>query len=199
VPGHRCFTNLYVAQSLGRGYPQGMKIVVDGIPAGGRQVDVGLRDAWANEAATEALDGPVQRLVGRIQLDRASQKGVVLVDVDVEATSSTPCDRCGEPCERVAHPVCRLLYGPEEKGSAAYDGGEIELQAEDLELGWYARGELDLGSVLREALALELSPRTVCADSAACDRRTDALLSATRSADGPFTGLGGWKPRTGQG
>jgi uncharacterized metal-binding protein YceD (DUF177 family) len=176
-----------------------MKILVDGIPAGGRQVTLGPKDDWAVEAATEALDGRPVRLTGRVEVTRASQKGVVLVDVDVDAVTAAPCDRCGEPCERGSHPVVRLLYAPEEKGSAAYDGGEIELEADDLEVGWYRQGELDLGDVLREALALELPARTVCADSAGCDSRTDALLSATRPAVGPFAGLGGWKPRSGEG
>ncbi len=160
---------------------------------------LGLRDEWSREAAAEALDGAPTRLAGTISIDRASQKGVLLVDVDVEAATLVACDRCGEQVERVAHPESRLLYGPEEKGSEAYDGGEIELEAEDLDQGWYARGELDLGDVLREALALALPTRTVCADPVGCDSRTDALLSATRPTDGPFTGLGGWKPRSGQG
>ena len=176
-----------------------MKILVDGIPAGGRQVSVRLRDEWAAEAAKEALDGPVSGLTGDIEVTRASQKGVVLVDVNVSATATAACDRCGEPCERIASPVIRLLYAPEEKGSAAYDGGEIELEADDLEVGWYRGGELDLGDVLREALALELPSRTVCADSVGCDSRTDALLSATRPAGGPFARLGGWKPQSSEG
>lgn len=176
-----------------------MKILVDGLPSGGRQVELGPRDEWAVAAATEALDGAPVRLVGRIDVTRASQKGVVQVDVDVDAATAAVCDRCGDPCERGSHPVVRLLYAPEEKGSAAYDGGEIELEAADLDVGWYVDGHLDLGDVLREALALELPTRTVCADSAGCDSRTDALLSATRPASGPFAGLGGWKPRSGEG
>lgn len=176
-----------------------MKLLVEGIPSGGRQIEAGLRDDWAASAAAEALDGAPTGLVARLDVRRAGQKGVVHVDLDAEATTEATCDRCGEPAPRRSHAVLQLLYAPEEKGSAAYDGGEIELEAEDLDLGWYRDGEIDLGDVLREALALELPPRTVCADSAACDRRTDALLSATRPAGGPFAGLEGWKPRTGEG
>ncbi len=174
-----------------------MKLLVEGIPSAGRQLDLGLRDDWAAAAAAEAMDGPPSHLSGRVTVERAGQKGVVHVDLALEARTPSVCDRCGEPADRVSKPALRLLYAPEERGTEAYDGGEIELQAEDLDLGWYRDGELDLADVVREALALELPARTVCADSAACDKRTDQLLSATRPAGGPFAGLGAWKPRPG--
>jgi uncharacterized metal-binding protein YceD (DUF177 family) len=175
-----------------------MKIVVEGIPSTGREVPVGLREEWARVAAAEAIDGPPSTLAGRIIVTKASAKGVVHVDLDVNARTTTVCDRCGEATERGAHPKVRLLYAPEEKGTEAYDGGELELEADDLDLGWYADGHLDLSDVLREALALALPTRTLCADSAECDRRTDLLLSTTRSTGGPFAALGGWKPPKGE-
>ncbi len=176
-----------------------MKILVEGIPAAGREIAFGLGDAWAMDAATVALDAAPERLTGKFELRRASTKGVVVVDVKAEAGAGSTCDRCGEPVDRAAVVDVRLLYAPEEKGSAAYDGGELELEAEDLDLGWYREGELDLGDVLREALTLALPTRTTCADVPGCDKRTDALLGATRASSDPFAALRGWKPGSGEG
>lgn len=196
-----------------------MKILVDGIPAAGREVTFGLGDAWAVAAAELALDRAPARLAGTVHLKRASAKGqVVVVDVSAQAGAPTECDRCGEPCELAVSVDARLLFAPEEVGGAAYDGldarsdlesggrsgdraaraadlaesgshPEIELAEDDLDVGWYRGGELDLQEVIGEALALETPPRVVCADVAECDKRTDALLAAARVADGPFAAL----------
>lgn len=168
-----------------------MRIAVEGIPAAGRDVAFGLRDSWATEAATTSLDRSPDRLEGTISLRRASARNVIQVDVKADAGGAATCDRCGEPCELAVAVDTRLLFAPEEAGTAAYDGNlELELQAEDLDLGWYTDGEIDLADVLREALALALPTRVVCADVAGCDKRTDTLLSAAR-APGPFTVLEG--------
>ncbi|MCB9689111.1 MAG: DUF177 domain-containing protein [Alphaproteobacteria bacterium] len=176
-----------------------MKILVEGIPSAGREIDVGLGDPWAVEAAAVALDGPPSALRGQIGVRRATTKGVVLVDVSVTASARATCDRCGEPCLRTTTADSHLLYAPEEKGTEAYDGGEVELEAEDLDLGWYTDGEIILDDVLREALTLALPSRTTCADTQECDKRTDALLDAARGSSDPFAALRGWKPRTGEG
>jgi uncharacterized metal-binding protein YceD (DUF177 family) len=170
-----------------------VKILVEGIPSAGLEVSLGLADKrpdWVTQAATAALDTAPTRLSGRIELEKASEKGVVVVKIDAEAARPAVCDRCAEPFELVVNVDSRLLYGPEERGTEAYDGtGELELGADDLELGWYRAGELDLEDVLREALALALPTRITCTDTEGCDRRTDALLAATRTADGPFAVL----------
>ena len=173
-----------------------MKILVEGIPSAGVEVTFGLGDkkSWAIDAATTALDRAPTRLAGKIELNKASDKGVVMVTIRAQAAGDATCDRCAEPCELVVEADGRLLYGPEERGSEAYDGGELELEADELELGWYSRGELSLEDVLREALALALPARVTCTDTVECDKRTDALLAAPRAADGPFAVLARLKP-----
>jgi uncharacterized metal-binding protein YceD (DUF177 family) len=196
-----------------------MKVLVDGIPAAGREVRFGPNDAWAVEAATRSLDRAPARLDGTIKLKRAASRGdqlghVVIVDVAAEAGAETTCDRCGEPCELAVKVDGRLLFAPEESGGAAYDGldaradlfgsaegaakapeavtsgrTEVELGADDLDVGWYSDGAIDLEAVLGEALALETPPRVVCADVGECDKRTDALLATARVVDGPFAAL----------
>jgi uncharacterized metal-binding protein YceD (DUF177 family) len=194
-----------------------VKIAVDGLPATGRVVAFGLGDPWAVEAATVSLDRPPERLAGSVSLKRASQSGVVVVDVVAQAAAPASCDRCGEPCELRVEVDTRLLFAPEQGAGAAFDGiaiddptgrdidvvvpgpvqrdGEgIELRAEQLDVGWYKHGEIVLPDVLCEALSLEAPTRIVCADVPACDRRTDALLAARPTMGGPFAALAGFRP-----
>jgi uncharacterized metal-binding protein YceD (DUF177 family) len=190
-----------------------VKIVVESIPAAGRQVTFDRSVEWAAGAATTSLDHPPTRLNGSFFLKRAKQ-GVVVVDLRASAEAPTACDRCGEECVLSVEVDARLLYSPEESGGAEYDGltldsnrsevlpsqEAIELEEQDLEVGWYRNGEVVLGDVLCEALALATPPRIVCADTAECDRRTDALLAATQVATGgPFAALGALKRPAGRG
>jgi uncharacterized metal-binding protein YceD (DUF177 family) len=190
-----------------------LKVVVESIPAAGRQVSFDRSVEWAASAATTSLDHAPTRLAGSFQLKRA-KTGVVVVDLRASAEAPTTCDRCGEECVLAVEVDTRLLYAPEESGGADYDGlsldgtrGEqpastegIELEERDLDVGWYRNGEVVLSDVLCEALALATPPRIVCADTAECDRRTDALLAATQVATGgPFAALGALKRPAGRG
>src|SRR5262245_31398747 len=99
----------------------GMRILVDGIPATGREVLLdGAR--WATAAAAGSLERPPTTLTGVIHLKRAANRGAVVVDVRAHATADAVCDRCGEPCTLDVQVDTRLLYAPEEVGGAAYDG-----------------------------------------------------------------------------
>lgn len=162
-----------------------MRIVVAGIPATGKVVEFGLRDDWAREAAEVALDGPPEVLEGELTLQRASDDGLVTVTGEARASRPATCDRCGEATDREVDIDVSLLYAPTTRGRNAdpFDGGEIELAAEDLDLGWYQGGSLQLRDVLQEALSLEVSPRIRCADVAECDKRTDALLAGATSGE----------------
>ncbi len=156
-----------------------MRIPVEGIPAAGREVDFALGDRWAATAAQQSLDRPAEQLSGSLRLELASKRaGLVRVEGTVKVQAPAACDRCGEDCALDLSERFRLLYAPEESGGDAFDGGEIELEVDELDLGWYREGHIDLAAVLREALALSLPARIVCADQAECDKRTHDLLAA---------------------
>lgn len=161
-----------------------MRIPVEGIPATGREIGFGLREGWALDAAGRSLDHTPTTLDGTFELHRANKRGLVRIDVKVRAGAPVGCDRCGEAVDLVVDEELTLLYAPEEQGGASYDGGELELQADDLDIGWYAEGQIDLADVLREAVALSLPTRVTCADIPSCDRRTDALLAAPAASAG---------------
>jgi uncharacterized metal-binding protein YceD (DUF177 family) len=133
------------------------------------------------------------RLDGLITLQRATGKGVIRVSVRATAAAESSCDRCGEGCTLTAEVDTVLLYAPTESEGRAFETNEIELDAGDLDVGWYSDAHIDLAEILQEALALALPPRVVCAEVAACDERTDALL-APPPPESPFSALLGLFP-----
>lgn len=172
-----------------------MRIAVDEIPASGRVVAFAQHDSWAVGAAAASLDRDVESLVGELTLQRASQKGVVRVDVRCNVAVEAVCDRCANACRLELEVECALLYAPEESDGDAFDGGEIELESDDLDVGWYSDRRIEAGDVLREAIALALPGRVVCADVAECDKRTAELLSSTQEGAAkasPFASIGEW-------
>ena len=162
-----------------------MRVPVNGLPAAGKLIAFDRHAEWARAAASLALDGEVERLEGELTLVPASDRGLVSVSGVLFAERSASCDRCGEPCTHGARVEVQLLYAPEARDDESFDGGEIELAAEDLDLGWYADGALDLASVLGEALALEVPSRIRCANGEECDKRTAALLAAAGRSGNP--------------
>jgi len=162
-----------------------VRIPVEGIPDAGRRVDFSLHTEWAEQAATESLDGRPDSLTGHLLLTIASKRqGLVRIDTTFDAASATACDRCTEPCELHLNETMSLLYAPEEAGGDAFDGGELTLDADDLDIGWYRDGHIVAPDVLREALTLALPTRIVCTDTAECDKRTEALLAAQAAGVG---------------
>ncbi|NCG17835.1 MAG: hypothetical protein GWP91_02340 [Rhodobacterales bacterium] len=87
-------------------------------------------------------------------------------------TAPATCDRCGQLTERNVEVDIDLTYLPHLDEREA----ELELGADDMDIGWYRDGALQLADVVREALALELPSRTVCIDTEGCNARTEALL-----------------------
>ncbi len=161
-----------------------MRIAVDGIPAAGLELSFGLHDSWASEAASLALDGEPAVLEGRAHVHRASKRGVVRVDLVTSCRSERPCDRCGDGAALMVRADESMIYSPRELGDQGLVG-EIELDADQLDLGWYEQGALELADVLREALTLACPARVVCTDVRGCDRRTKALLAASGADDEP--------------
>lgn len=159
-----------------------MRIAVDTIPRTGRQVSLDLQTDWVREAASAALDAGPTSLAGRAELTPPGRDGRVTVSVGVQLAADVPCGRCGEPFRFELATEASLDYVPV-PGSP--EEGEVELEETELDVGWYTGGELDMGDVLREVIALAVPPRYTCADRSACDRRTEALLAQAREGEAP--------------
>ena len=148
-----------------------MRIDVAGIPDPGLQIDVDLGAEWVREAGHAVLEASPTRLAGQLDVRRGGGKRVV-VRSRLEAAAPAVCDRCGDPTELVVRAQSELSYLPHRDEPHA----ELELGVDDLDVGWYRQGQLQVADVLREALALALPSRVTCSDSAGCDARTQALL-----------------------
>jgi len=157
-----------------------MQINVDLLAVTGRQVDADDATPWAAEAARDALEGDVVTLSA--SLDIAQPKADRHVDIRIEATAtvSRHCDRCRESIVLSVSTSRQLGYLP----AGGTGGDEVDLEAEELEVGWYESPFVDLGHILREALALELPARVTCSDAASCEARTAALLADSTEDDG---------------
>ncbi len=165
-----------------------MRIELDSIGEQGRRLDVSLALDWAATAAAAAVGVPVSSLSGALMFK--AKRDVISVSGDLALAAEHTCERCGSPTTLEVAESVLLTYRPENSD----DDAEVELSADDLDVGWYSERRLDAASVLSEAIALSLPSRVTCADVAACDTRTAALLEkhgSSGSNDNPFSVLKG--------
>ncbi|MCB9763232.1 MAG: DUF177 domain-containing protein [Alphaproteobacteria bacterium] len=170
-----------------------MQLSVDQIPAEG--VDLSLHDAppWAVDAASEGLSGQVQHLTGHLHVTRVED--LVRVRGELSARASRSCDRCGEDGELTIGGPVELDYVP----SSGLTDGVHDLQAAELDLGFYDGGVLDLVAVVQEHFALALPFRLACdvpgfvlADGQPCTWQ-DPSVKADKPIDPRFAVLQGLK------
>lgn len=166
-----------------------MQLVVESLSVKGFEVRLevvagvasGQTEAWAVEAAQEALEAPVSALSGVLRVERA-RPGIKVTPVRVVAETTRPCDRCGAEAALVLAPEDVLTYLPIEH---APKDEERELSPEELDVGWFHDGVLDMRAVLGELLVLSLPARVVCADVASCDAAMVQPLEAERPVGHP--------------
>ncbi len=133
-----------------------MRIVMDALPPQGLDLKVGLQDEWARAAAQIALEAPPTVL----DLDLR----VMAVDHDARVRGQgrcvvpATCGRCGEALVFEVGGDIDLSYA--RPGAAGTD--PVELEADDLDVGWFDGHHLDLADVLSEQLGLWLPLRIVC-------------------------------------
>jgi uncharacterized metal-binding protein YceD (DUF177 family) len=156
-------------------------IVVEDIPARGRHARFSRGDVWAAEAAAGALDGEVSELSGLLHLVRARRQEV-RVTAEATAVATRSCDRCGRPTTLSIETKEELSYLPA-GGPAPSAAPEVELQDEDLEVGWYHDGVIQLADVVSELLALAVPLRVLCADAEECERVWRDNLGESGAAD----------------
>ena len=163
-----------------------MRLTVDKIDDSGKTVDIALDTPWAVEAVQAVLEVSAVALNGRLQV-HPPVCGTVRVRARWSLEAERDCDRCGSTFLHALEGDAELHYVP-----GPIDGpADLELKAEDLDVGWYLDGELDLAEVLREAVALTMPSRVVCTDAEGCARRVEELLSppAANGRENPFAAL----------
>ncbi len=145
-----------------------MHLLIDELGPHGRDVRVGLADAWAVEAVALAVEGSVSALEATVHVERAGRGADVIVAG--EAVASRACDRCGQALSLrlTISESLRFERTPSSASASQVPSkGEVELDAEDLDVGWLdADGGLAVEDVLAEAFALALPMRVTCSEVA---------------------------------
>jgi uncharacterized metal-binding protein YceD (DUF177 family) len=145
-----------------------MRIVLDAVPPGGVPVTATAETDWAARAAAHAIDTAVATLAVDLRV-RAVDAGA-RVDGTLKAAFDTACGRCGADLRYALSGEVDLDYSPvPPKGT-----DPIELDPDDMDVGWFDGHQLDLADVVSEQLGLWLPARIVCGDPA-----------ATRQSPGP--------------
>lgn len=145
-----------------------MKIQVDRIPEAGVEVQV-VDLAWADAAAAAAFEAPASA-TGALNVVAFGDQ--VRVNGTLTLTGTRPCDRCGNDMQvELVEPV-ELYYVP---GGSRDESPSRELKADELDIGFYDGGAIDLAAVVEEHFALSMPSRLACdapgtrvADGASC-------------------------------
>ena len=175
-----------------------MKVVLDGLPPGGRTLSGGLEDAWLFEATRRAVGAKPRVLLAELHVARAGAEKYRVTGT-LAVTWKVSCDRCVRMLRSRLEGTLDLMY---QRGSMPSEE-ELDLGAADLDIGWIQGGSLDLGDVVSEQVALWLPERQLCgsegvermdaADSGPCevpeyDHGPDLKKKS------PFSALANWKP-----
>lgn len=87
--------------------------------------------------------------------------GEIRVRGGLKVTTGATCDRCMEPASFPIETSFDLIYMPK---SEARTGGEDEVDAAGVEIGYYEGGGLALNEILREVVLLALPMQLICAE-----------------------------------
>jgi DUF177 domain-containing protein len=110
-----------------------------------------------------------------------ASKPPIRIHGSITARVETTCVRCLEPVQQALEAQVDLtLFARADvspRGPAERDEG-LGLTQHELDEGTYEKNEIDLPSLVREALLLEIAMNPACEDEDACSSRTSAMLEA---------------------
>ena len=114
------------------------------------------KEDWVIAAFDDALDGSVKECSAQIELDRYNKR--IEARVRYSLVGLISCSRCDQEIVVSYSGAESLLFDP--KSETEED--EVELQADDLDIGWYDDGKLDLKDVICETVVLSFPARIHC-------------------------------------
>ena len=114
------------------------------------------QEPWMSEAAQAALEGEIQQVSAAVSLTRDGQS--VLADLAYKVQGTLACMRCAHEITVFLERKQRLHYEPMSQEHEE----DLELDVDDLDIGWYEDGELDLAVVICEAITLDLPSVVHC-------------------------------------
>ena len=178
-----------------------MKIYVHQIPVNGRTHTISHQDTWVQEEIEKALEGTLLECQAEITLCNHNHQ--VHVEGTIKSKIQISCDICGEDIEIRFDGNINLIYVPANsikpnlvpKNKKDLDKIQemLSLKKEDLEVGWYYDGVLDLGVVITEYLLINKDSIVQCKDDNVTRiAEGECLVLPTKGAKNtynPFAGL----------
>ena len=169
-----------------------MDINVATIPPHGKNVGLSLSTDWTRQALFLATDGKCVSLNGNINLQRHGAR--ITVTVSITAICVLQCGRCLTPLHVDISGTENLVYEPDVSNPAPGITNfnqlgkikeEIELTVDEMNVGWYNDGRLNLEQVLCEAGAL-LSPNRVFCNTEGVTRKAKGECVTFKGDDEPL-------------
>lgn len=130
-----------------------MKVIVADIP------DEGLDVQGDAHTEVEGL-APGERAHYKAHLERSS--GEVLVTGDVSVKLRLTCARCLKEYDIILKAAIDCTYAPAEQ---VEDSHAHELKHDELDMGFYTEGQLNMDEVAQEHVALNVPMRPLCGES----------------------------------
>jgi len=127
-----------------------MKIVVSDIPQEG--LEVTLKEMIEHEDRISPVEAD-------LRIEKVGTE--VLVKGDLNARMALRCSRCLKDFEKEILVPVDVVYHPVEELKAEE---EHELRSEELDMGFYSGGGLDLLDLIKEQVMLNLPMKTLCAE-----------------------------------
>jgi hypothetical protein len=135
------------------------------IPEQGRTYGISLGLPWLGAACEAGLEGTWNRFDGEITLQRLRER--VEVCPNIESSVQTHCESCGAEIVVEQSYVQPLVYlpsnfDPRDKANRLPKSvkelerisNQVGLDEDDLDIGWYDNGELDVAASITEMIVL---------------------------------------------
>jgi len=145
--------------------PMPSRISAMRIPEQSRTYTVSLRLPWLQAACEAAIEGECNKFEGEITLQRLKER--VEVCPAITGVLTTFCESCGAEInvEQSYHQPLVYLpsnFNPNDKSNRLPNNvkdlerisNQVGLDEDDLELGWYDNGELDVAITITEMIVL---------------------------------------------
>ena len=142
--------------------PKNSKIGAMRIPTRGMTIDLDIDVDWVQQALLEGISGNWVSFEGIMTVKRMDER----LDAEVHLTYAVecPCEVCGATIRYVHSAEVELIYqpftldprrsrhvkAPQTVKDLEKISHQVTLQEDQLDMGWYENGELDLATVLTE-------------------------------------------------
>ena len=155
--------------------PKTSKVGAMRIPTRSMTLDLNADVEWVQHALLEAISGDWVSFEGTVTLRRIDER--LDAHVQVAYAVECPCEVCGATIRYTHRADVELMYqpftldprksrhvkAPQTVKDLERISHQVTLQEDQLDMGWYENGELDLATVLTETLVLEHPSLLACA------------------------------------